>query len=66
MKDNYRTANTFPDLEIKPFPTLMQILIPACWSAEFDHHIVEIRASSLLFYEYFSHILPYFPFIFDY
>ena len=26
---------------------------------------VEIRASSPLFYEYFSHILPYFTFIFD-
>ena len=39
MKENYRTANTFPDLEIKPFPALMQILIPACWSAEFDHYI---------------------------
>ena len=35
-----------------------------------DHKLqvlfVEIRASSLLFYKYFSHILPYFPFIFDY
>ena len=39
MKDNYRTANTSPDLEIKPFPALMQILIPACWGAEFDHYI---------------------------
>ena len=39
MKDNYRTANTFPDLEIKPFLALMQILIPARWSAEFDHYI---------------------------
>ena len=27
---------------------------------------VEIRASSPLFYEYFSHILPYFTFIFNY
>ena len=30
------------------------------------HVCVEIRASSPLFYEYFSHILPYFTFIFDY
>ena len=28
--------------------------------------VVEIRASSPLFYEYFSHILPYFTFISDY
>ena len=39
--------------------------LPPTTTASLNPH-VEIRASSPLFYEYFSHILPYFTFISDY
>ena len=70
LKQTDLTTHVFQGIDIPFSPgETAAIEAQALWATIFAKgafQSVEIRASSPLFYEYFSHILPYFTFISDY